>query len=55
MIFRNIGKTGVEGSQLGFGCMRLPVIDGVANRIDIPEATKMLRHAIINGMPQHLC
>lgn len=50
MLFRNIGRTGVKASQLGFGCMRLPVIDGVANQIDVPEATRMLRHAIDKGV-----
>ncbi len=50
MIKREIGKTGVKVSQLGFGCMRLPVIDGVAHQINEFEATRMLRHAIDSGV-----
>ncbi len=48
MILRKMGKTGEEVSALGFGCMRLPTLqDG---KIDLPEATKMLRFAIDNGV-----
>ncbi len=48
---RIFGKTGVEVSPLGFGCMRLPVTDPTNNStIDVAEATKMIRHAIDNGV-----
>jgi predicted aldo/keto reductase-like oxidoreductase len=47
MVHREIGKTGEKVSALGFGCMRLPTLD---NGIDIPEATRMLRHAIDKGV-----
>jgi predicted aldo/keto reductase-like oxidoreductase len=47
MVYREMGKTGEKVSALGFGCMRLPTLD---NGIDIPQATRMLRHAIDNGV-----
>jgi predicted aldo/keto reductase-like oxidoreductase len=50
MLYRAIGKTGVEASILGFGCMRLPVIGGKADAIDYPAATEMLHHAIDSGV-----
>ena len=47
---RPFGKTGLEVSMLGFGCMRLPVIGDDNSRIDEEHAIKMIHHAIENGI-----
>lgn len=50
MLYRPLGRTGEEVSILGFGCMRLPVINGRHDRIDVPLATKMLHYAFERGV-----
>ncbi len=51
MIYRNLGKTGIKISQLGFGCMRLPLLnENDFKSINKPEATKLLYYAIDNGI-----
>ncbi|NTU72412.1 MAG: aldo/keto reductase [Coriobacteriia bacterium] len=50
MLYRALGTTGVDVSILGFGCMRLPIIDGRSEAIDYELATEMLHHAIDNGV-----
>jgi predicted aldo/keto reductase-like oxidoreductase len=37
-------------STLGFGCMRLPVVNGEAARIDEPQATALIHQAIESGV-----
>jgi uncharacterized protein len=50
MLYRAFGRTGEQVSILGFGCMRLPVINLRRDRIDVPLATEMLHYAIDNGV-----
>ncbi|BBB89701.1 MAG TPA: aldo/keto reductase [Methylomusa anaerophila] len=50
MLYRQIGKTGQKASILGFGCMRLPVINGKNHLIDEEKATAMVDYALRNGV-----
>ena len=50
MKYRKMGRKNEELSILGFGCMRLPIIDNKYNQIDEEEAKKQVRYAIDNGV-----
>lgn len=50
MLFRKIKRTDIDLSVLGFGCMRLPVIDNKPEKIDYPSARRLLHFAIENGV-----
>lgn len=49
MRYRKLGKTGVDVSTLGFGCMRLPTVEGT-DKIDEQEAIRIIRLGIDNGV-----
>jgi predicted aldo/keto reductase-like oxidoreductase len=48
MLYRTMKKADKDLSILGFGCMRLPVLDN--GHVNKPEAVKMIRHAIDSGV-----
>lgn len=48
--YRNFGKTNEKVSVLGFGCMRLPVIDNDPTKIDEEKAKELVRHVIDSGV-----
>ncbi|MBU1238711.1 aldo/keto reductase, partial [Myxococcota bacterium] len=50
MQYRTFGKTMERVSSLGFGCMRLPVVGGDHSVIDEAPATRMIHHAIEQGV-----
>jgi len=50
MMYKTFGKTGLQISVLGFGCMRLPVIGKDNSRIDEEQAREMIHLAIEKGV-----
>ena len=50
MKYRKFGSLNWEVSVLGFGAMRMPIIGNDASHVDEPEAIKMIRHAVDQGV-----
>jgi predicted aldo/keto reductase-like oxidoreductase len=50
MLYRKLGNTDENVSILGYGCMRLPVVGKVPDKIDEKKATELLRYAIDHGV-----
>ncbi|WP_158005553.1 aldo/keto reductase [Methanosphaera sp. WGK6] len=45
-----LGKTGISASILGFGAMRLPLLDENPEHVDIKQTEAMIEYAVNNGI-----
>ena len=50
MQYRKFGKTGEQVSALGFGMIRLPLLDKNPEHINEAEARNIVRYAIDQGV-----
>ncbi|MEM2104253.1 MAG: aldo/keto reductase [Candidatus Bathyarchaeia archaeon] len=50
MNYRKFGRINWQVSVLGFGAMRLPILNGDPTKINEPEAVKMIRYAVDHGV-----
>ncbi len=50
MLYRKFGKLNWDVSVLGFGAMRLPLLDNNPAHVDEEESVKMIRYAIDHGV-----
>jgi len=50
MEYRKFGSTGFEVSALGLGCMRLPTVPMIPQRVDTKKALSMIRSAVDQGV-----
>jgi predicted aldo/keto reductase-like oxidoreductase len=50
MLYRELGKTGEKVSILGIGTMRLPVVDGQLDKIDVEKVEEIFKYGIDNGI-----
>lgn len=50
MLYRKFGKTGLDVSILGFGCMRFPTLNGKEDKIDPSKTKEMLNYAMEHGV-----
>lgn len=50
MKYRTLGKTGIKASILGFGAMRLPLVDENPEHVDIKQTEAMVEYAVSHGV-----
>ena len=50
MLYRQLNNSDINLSILGFGCMRLPLIDNKPEKIDKEKAMELLHYAIDHGV-----
>ena len=50
MKYRNFGMLDWKVSALGFGAMRMPILEGDHSKIEEPESIRMIRYAIDHGV-----